>query len=112
MITIIVAQHFWQRLFGLIGKKSISREEGFFIPRCRRVHTWGMRFPIDVVFINGSNYVIAVVENLGPWKISAPIKNVWGCLELKAGGAREHGIVVGSCLVISNGRCRVSSAAQ
>lgn len=98
MIKVVVANNFWSRLIGLIGKTNLSADEGLFFPRCKRVHTYGMRFPIDVVFIDKESRVLGIVANLVPWRISPKIKSVDSCLELRGGVAARNGIVVGTKL--------------
>ncbi|WP_102373639.1 DUF192 domain-containing protein [Raoultibacter massiliensis] len=52
------------RMRGLLGTESCS-ETLFLIP-CRGVHTYGMRYPIDVAFANGDGLVVAVRRGLEP----------------------------------------------
>jgi uncharacterized protein len=46
-----VAESLAQRLFGLAGLAVIPAHRGLLIPRCASIHTWGMRFAIDVAFL-------------------------------------------------------------
>src|SRR5689334_21896871 len=71
----IVAESFFRRLKGLIGRKSLKEGEGLLITRCKDIHMWFMRVPIDVVFLRTEGNekgtplfrVTSVREQLQPW---------------------------------------------
>lgn len=46
-----VADRFWRRFRGLMGKRTLGDREGLWFPRCNSIHMWGMSMPIDVVFL-------------------------------------------------------------
>jgi hypothetical protein len=46
-----VAERPWDRLLGLAGLPAMPPGAGLLIPRCRSVHTFGMRFALDVLFV-------------------------------------------------------------
>jgi uncharacterized membrane protein (UPF0127 family) len=48
----VVADSFFTRLRGLLGRRELSRDEGLLIRPGSSIHTWFMRFPIDVVFLD------------------------------------------------------------
>ena len=64
-----VADNFFTRTFGLIPKSSISFDEGLVIKPCCSIHTFFMRFAIDLIFIDRENRVVALYENVVPWRI-------------------------------------------
>ena len=70
-----VADGHWSRLRGLIGTTSgqFSDGKGLWIIPCKGVHTLGMSFPIDVVYLNPDRTVIHLEKNLQPWRF-APIR--------------------------------------
>ncbi len=90
-----IADTFFPRLCGLMGKNSMNSDEAILFPSCSSIHTLFMRFPIDVVFINRSGEVVEVVEALRPWRWCFPRLGVRHTLELKALRAREVGIHAG-----------------
>ena len=96
-MEIRVANTFWKRLKGLIGKSVLGEDQGLFFPRCSQVHTWGMRFPIDVVWIDRTGK-IEEIESLAPWKVSRYHKNAYGCIEVVSGGAAKQSWRVGSII--------------
>jgi|GEM_PF-370841 uncharacterized membrane protein (UPF0127 family) len=66
-----VADHGAKRGKGLLGRNSLSPEEGLWIFPCEAVHTFGMRFPIDLVYIDRNMRVKKVRSNVRPWRLSA-----------------------------------------
>jgi uncharacterized membrane protein (UPF0127 family) len=94
----VVAGSARQRRRGLIGRESLNPGEALIIPGCRQVHSFGMRFPIDLVFIDGEGKVSRTCPGLRPRRISAI---AWGSLstvELPAGTIFETGTVKGDII--------------
>ncbi|MBC7489503.1 MAG: DUF192 domain-containing protein [Glaciimonas sp.] len=50
-IDILVPRHFWQLAVGLLGKRALSDRQGLLIVPCRSIHTYFMRFVIDVYLL-------------------------------------------------------------
>jgi uncharacterized membrane protein (UPF0127 family) len=50
-LAMFVAERYGQRLLGLIGLRALPPGSGIFFPDCRSIHTFGTRFPIDVLFV-------------------------------------------------------------
>lgn len=63
-----VADNFVTRTFGLIPKNSLNEGEGLLIKPCCSIHTFFMKFAIDVLFVNKKNEVVALYENVKPWR--------------------------------------------
>ena len=60
------------RLSRLLGFALLSRDRagaGLLIPRCRSVHTFGMRFPLDLIFLDGEGCVIEIRRNVPPGRL-------------------------------------------
>lgn len=69
---------------GLLGRDGLADGEGLWIVPCEAVHTVGMRFPIDLVFINRNRVVKKVRSNVGAWRISGCL-TAHSVIELAAG---------------------------
>lgn len=84
--TVIVADTFTKRLKGLLGKKTLPAHQCLWIKDCPSVHTFFMKFPIDVVFVNKTLKVTKIHKNLKPWRMTPILqfKNN-SCFEFKAG---------------------------
>lgn len=62
------ATTFLKRLKGLLGRKALSENEVLLISPCNSVHTFGMRFPVCVIFLGSQNQVLKIVPSLRPWR--------------------------------------------
>lgn len=65
-----VADTFFSRMKGLLGKSGLSTGEGLLIRPCKGVSTFGMKFPIDVIFLDRDNRVIATMGEMPPNRLS------------------------------------------
>jgi uncharacterized protein len=85
---------------GLLGRESLAATEGLLLSPCKAVHTVGMRFPIDVIFIDRDGRAVRIVRSLAPWRMamSARAKAV---IELAAGQAAAADIQVGDLLYLA-----------
>jgi uncharacterized protein len=70
----LAATH-WSRFRGLMATDVVRfpAGEGLWIVPCHGVHTFAMRFPIDVVYLDGDKVVVHMEENLKPWRV-APVR--------------------------------------
>ena len=78
---------------GLLGRESLGADEGMWIQQpplawlvpCPTIHTFFMKFPIDVLFLDGGLRVRRVTENMKPWRLSPWVPQAHSILELKGG---------------------------
>lgn len=85
------ATTFFGRLKGLLGTRELPREEGLWIVPCGSVHSFGMRYPIDVCFLDRDGVVVGLFPALSPNRVVRPIARAAGALELPAGAIAETG---------------------
>ena len=78
-----------RRLVGLLGKRSLAPGSGLFIVPSQAIHTVGMAFPIDVVFVDKRYNVLGVREAVRPFRVTRVFWKASGVLELPAGTIRE-----------------------
>ncbi|HJV35011.1 DUF192 domain-containing protein [Geomonas sp.] len=97
---LFVAATFLSRSRGLLGRQGLSAGEGLLITPCNGVHTFFMRFPIDVLFLNGENRVIRTGEHLQPNRISALLFSCKKVIELPAGAVSQSGTVTGDQILL------------
>ncbi|MDD3927507.1 MAG: DUF192 domain-containing protein [bacterium] len=83
------------RMRGLLGRDDMKGIDGAYISPCQAVHTFFMRFPIDVVFIAGDGTVIDVIHDLQPGKTTSVRRSARSVIELDAGRARTLDIQPG-----------------
>jgi uncharacterized membrane protein (UPF0127 family) len=73
-----------KRMVGLLNRKALAQGEGLLLDRCYGIHTIGMRFPIDVLFLDKELRVIRAVPALPPFR-TCVVKHAVYVLELPAG---------------------------
>lgn len=90
---------FFKRFKGLMGRKSLRENQGFYLNPCRSIHTFQMRFPIDVLFLSEGGIVVDIVKEMKPWRLKTSVKEAQSTLELPPKAADRLGIVIGDKLV-------------
>jgi uncharacterized protein len=84
---------------GLLDCTSLGPDEGLWIAPCEAIHTFGMKIPIDSVFLDRHGQVRKLCANLPPARIAICWK-ANSVLELAAGSIAHHGLALGDCLEI------------
>lgn len=74
-----------QRAIGLLGRSHLEVGEALWITPCHGVHTWFMRFSIDVVAMDAHGVVVDAVSMMKPWRMRLPKPGASTVLELPAG---------------------------
>ena len=88
-----MAETWWTRLRGLAWRREPPDGWGLLFPGCRSVHTFGMRFPIDVVFVDPHGWPIAIYRGVKPARV-VTCRRAAAVIETKAGDADHHFVVV------------------
>ncbi|QWV95112.1 DUF192 domain-containing protein [Geomonas oryzisoli] len=99
--TVSVAESFLARLKGLLGRDRLPPGQALWIKPCNSVHTFGMKFPIDVAFLDREQRVVALVTTLAPNRISGYHPTASSVLELPAGTLDLTATVVGNKIEIA-----------
>jgi uncharacterized membrane protein (UPF0127 family) len=84
-----IADNFFTRLKGLIGKKTMSDGEALIISPCSMVHCVGMKMKIDVLFVTDSGKIIKIIAAMYPGQISPYVRKARYVVELPAGQAAQ-----------------------
>lgn len=71
---VIIANTFFTRLRGLLGRSEMPKNTALILSPCRQVHTFFMRFTIGVIFLDEQGVVLCK-EVLKPWRVSKLVKN-------------------------------------
>ena len=85
----MVADSWWRRFRGLAFRTRPPEGWALLFPRCRSVHTFGMRFPIDVVFVDERGCPIHIERDVRPGRL-VTYRSAAAVLETKAGDADRH----------------------
>ena len=95
-----VARSFWSRLMGLMGRRELPNGGGLVIQPNGSIHTFWMRFPIDVVFVDRANVVVGLQEAMPPNRPYAGARRAHKTLELPVGVIKHSGTVRGDQIML------------
>jgi uncharacterized membrane protein (UPF0127 family) len=84
-----------RRMIGLLGRRSLDAGAGLLILPSQAVHTIGMRFPIDVVFVDRLCHVSSLTSSLAPNRLSGLHWRARYVLELPVGAIAQSGTAIG-----------------
>jgi len=96
-----IADSLLGRLVGLLGKQSLDQDSGLLIFPSNSIHTLGMRFPIDVVFLDQDWRVEDLCESVPPFRLIWPRWKARSVLEVPIYSIRNSRTEVGDQLVLS-----------
>lgn len=95
------ADNFLTRLVGLLKRTQLGPEEALWLMPSKGIHTIGMKFPIDVVFLNKEFYVLGLISGMHPYRVSGVHMRGYSVIELPNGTIRKSGTEIGDQLEIS-----------
>ena len=95
-----IAQDFKSRSIGLLNRKSLDENEALLIKPCNSIHTFFMKFPIDVVFLDKKGKVVKIKESMQPWRLLSSMPRGFMVLELKSRKIQKIRIKVGDLIEI------------
>jgi len=81
----VIAKTPSKRMIGLLNRKSFEQGEALIIKPCNSIHTFFMRFPIDLAFIDANNRITKTIHGMRPFRISGIYLKAVFCLELPTG---------------------------
>ena len=93
-----VARTFPQRVIGLLARRNFDAGEALVFPECHSIHTIGMRFAIDVVFVSREWRVVAVRSPVPPGRVAVGAWHGWAAIELPSGTAKRANVRLGDQL--------------
>ncbi len=99
-LTASVADTHLARLVGLLGRKKLRNTEGLWVVPCQGIHTVGLLFPIDVIYLDRDQQVIHVIEHLGPFRFAPVRMDCASVLELPVRSIYSSQTQVGDQLLI------------
>ncbi|MBV8809730.1 MAG: DUF192 domain-containing protein [Acidobacteriaceae bacterium] len=100
--SVAIADTSAKRRRGLLGRDSLPEGSGLWIVPCESVHTWGMRFPIDVLYLDRKKKVRKLRSVMVPWRVSMCL-SAHSVLELPAGVIEKTGTQPGDQLTLLQG---------
>ena len=86
-----------ERRRGLLRRPQLDPGDGLWLTPCEAIHTFGMNFPIDAIFLDKHLRVRKITPQLPPKRIAFCL-SAYSVLEIEAGGARRANLEIGSIL--------------
>ncbi len=97
LASAVVAESSVDRRLGLRGRSEY--DGAFVLPRCRWIHTIGMRFDLDVAYLDSEGRVIKAVR-MNPHRLGAPVLGARSVVEAHGGSFARWGLRVGDVVEI------------
>lgn len=95
------ARSLWSRFMGLMGRRGLAEGHGLLLEPASSIHTFFMRFPIDLVFIDREGVVTKVAHGVRPFRMVMGRRSR-SVLELSAGAAAKADVEAGDVLAIGD----------
>lgn len=99
---LFVADTFWSRFRGLQFLRALPPDTGLLLRPCSSIHTFWMRFSIDVLFLDRRGTVIETRRAVRPWRIAFP--SVGGCCQVLEVAAGQGLVSTGERLLVRDAR--------
>ena len=96
---VVLAESMSQRMVGLMFQKDFPENQTMWIQKCNWIHTFFMKFPIDVIFVDKNLVVKKVKRNISPWRLPGPVLSATSVFEFTAGQVQDN-IEVGDQLYV------------
>ena len=103
---VIPARKLYPRLMGLMGKKDFPHQSALWLVPCRSIHTFFMKFPIDVIFVNRALRITYIRKNILPYRTAHPplhlLFKTFSVFEFKTPANGIHKLQTGDQLYVGN----------
>jgi uncharacterized membrane protein (UPF0127 family) len=96
-----IADSFFLRVKGLLGKKDLTKDEALWIHKCNSIHTFGMKFALDCIFLDKNLVVKQLRKNIKPQRLVLPIWGADSVIECKSGTLDQFNLKPGDQLYVS-----------
>src|SRR5437588_3530553 len=95
------AASFVDRGRGLMLSDPLPEGGGLVIEPCNSVHMFFMRYPLDIVFIDGQGQVVFMYKGIKPWRVGRIVRGAKAAIELPAGAIDTSNTQLGDKIVMS-----------
>jgi uncharacterized membrane protein (UPF0127 family) len=96
-IRTVVAETFCQRFVGFMFKK--DADYALLFKNCKSIHTFFMRFDLDIIFLDKKDKVIDVIKQVRPFSVILPINNACSILEIPSNSIENIDSLIGRKLI-------------
>ncbi len=94
------AESFISRGIGLLGKKVLGPNHVLLIRPCNNIHTFFMKFAIDVIFVDKNFVIIKTFSNVKPFKLLGPYWKSTSVIEAESGFVNKNNLQIGDHLYV------------
>ena len=98
--TVELAVDMASRIVGLLGRSSLGKQRAMYLSPCASIHTFGMKFPIDVFFLGRDMEVKKIVRHVMPWRVVCGGAGAWSVIEVESGWLPPEALVSGDRVVL------------
>lgn len=98
---VYVAERFFDRLKGLMGTKELNLDAGLLIKPCNSIHTFFMKFPIDVAFMDKDGQVCYIIHSMEKNKVSPIVPKASSVLEASSSTFKGCNLEVGDIMSLT-----------
>ena len=92
---ILYADTFWKRLKGLLGTSHLPKDTGLLLRPCSQIRTWGMKYPIDVLYLDEIGRIVEIDRQVPPNRWKRKVPNAKMVLEISAGQIKGSRKMIG-----------------
>ncbi len=92
------AGSFWRRGVGLLGRAGLPAGAALWITPCHSIHMFGMRFALDLIFLDTDLRVVKIVRNIRPWQMASGGAAAHSVVELATGWLPADTVAIGDQL--------------
>lgn len=96
---VVASSTFYSRAMGLMFMSKMDGFDGMLFEPGNSMHTCFMKFPIDIIFLNRKNEIVAIKKSMKPWRMTRIYFSSVKAIELK-GGTLDSSIVKGMKLEV------------
>ncbi len=96
--NVLKTTSFLERTCGLLFRPQLGQDDALLIEPCSSIHTLGMRYTIDIVYLDKTMKILKLVSAIGPWRMSA-CRGANAVLELAANRIAQLQLVTGQQLI-------------
>ena len=97
-----IAENFWKRGKGLLGRKTLQSNEALWIKPCNNIHTFFMKFAIDCIFVDRKMEIKNIAKNVGPFRFVGPFWRAHSVFEMQSGFIESKKLKIGDHLYVVN----------
>jgi uncharacterized protein len=97
-----IAESFWQRGRGLLGRSRLEANEALWIKPCNNIHTFFMKFAIDCVFVDSKMEIKSIAKSVVPFRFVGPYWKSSSVIEMPSGLAEMKNLKIGDQLYVVN----------